>query len=260
MNRLLPPLLLLAAVLLAPALWPAGVLAGEPLRFACDHMAPFSYEEDGCVVGEAVEAVRQICAQAGCEPVFSMQPWLWVLESMRRGQDDAVFTALHTPEREAYLAYCEEPLGMAQNILVGCAADAATIASPADLQGALVGVIKGYATTAAFATSALFARDESPNTMTMLRKCLAGRLDYMVIDRKSIDHLHAIVPEAAMLPRQPYVVNEAPYFIAFSRVHDDKAAQWPPRLDAAIRELRRQGALPQLPTSPTSPTSPIPVP
>ncbi|AGW14414.1 substrate-binding periplasmic protein [Megalodesulfovibrio gigas] len=247
MNRLLPALLLLAAVLVAPAFWPAGVLAGESLRFACDHMAPFSYEEDGCVVGEAVEAVRQICAQAGCEPLFSMQPWPWVLESMRRGQDDAVFTALRTPEREAYLAYCEEPLGMAQNLLVGCTADAATVSSFAHLQGALVGVIKGYATTATFATSALFARDESPNTMTMLRKCLAGRLDYMVIDRKSIDHLCAIIPEVAMLPRQPYVVNESPYFIAFSKAHGDKAARWLPRIDAAIRELRRQGALPPLP-------------
>lgn len=245
---------------LALALVVAGIprpgLAGDVVQFVCDAMIPFSYEEQGGVMGEAVEAVRQVCARAGCDPFFVMAPWPWVLESMRHGQGDAVFTAIKTRDREHYLHYCQEPLGMMRFMLVGCDVGSPAVASLADLNGTLVGVIKGHATSEEFATSAWFARDESPNAMTMLRKCLAGRLDYIVINDNSLAFLSGMIPEAANLPVQPYLVHESPYFIAFSKVHADRATRWTARMDLAIRELRREGSLPPVPPAPTVPAHP----
>ncbi|GAB7080183.1 substrate-binding periplasmic protein [Megalodesulfovibrio paquesii] len=242
MSRLLV-CLALATGLLAMC---APARAGESLTFYADQLYPFCYEQNNQVVGEAVEAVRQLCRRAGCEPKFVIAPWPWVLETVRQGRGDAVFTALKTPDREQYLEYTEQPLGVTRNRLLGCNKAAPTVEQLEDLTGRIVGVVKDFAYSPHFSTSPLFARDESPNVATMLRKCLGGRLDYAVVNLRMLPHLQEQHPEAARLPIQPMVVNESPYYIAFSKARGAKSQHWRSAISRAVRELRAEGILPPL--------------
>ncbi len=242
------PCIIATLVLLACCLAsPTRALADEPVSFYYSPWKPYAFEEHGATKGLLVAQVKGIAKQAGIAPTFVNKPWAWVMQAMRHGQADAVFTVYQTTARQEFMVYATEPLGVARNILVGCKKHGKRIRMLQDLAGTVVGTNTGYAYAEDFSEATYFTVDPSPEDRVTLRKCLGERIDYVVVNDNVFRAFAAENPLADALPVQPYIVDQSPIYIAFSKTLGKKAERLALQVSNAIWQMRQQGDLPPLP-------------
>lgn len=180
MRRLFAIRFVLASVLATFVAMSAA--RSETLVLAHDYYPPYvdPKQADG---GTAAVAVRNLLAQQGFEVEIIVLPWRDVLDGAIIGQHDGIVGAWYAEERTAFLAF-SEPYMVNRLVLFSSEDAPVDVMEYADLRGAVVGVIDGYAYPAEFMASSLFTRAvELDNTLNLL-KLARGRIDFIVDDEQ----------------------------------------------------------------------------
>ncbi|MBN9415138.1 MAG: transporter substrate-binding domain-containing protein [Candidatus Eremiobacteraeota bacterium] len=84
---------------------PPPLASRGTLTIGAEPIYPYQYEQsasDSRLTGLSTELVREACSRAGYRVNFVQQDWFQLLESLRKGEIDALSLAYRSPEREAY--------------------------------------------------------------------------------------------------------------------------------------------------------------
>ena len=122
----------------------AQIKASGELRIGCEAAyVPFTYRQDGKIVGYDVELAEALCKSLGVKPNFIDTAWAGVIPSLYAKKFDVIMSSMsYTKERLERVAF-SIPYAEASQALLVRAADAATIKSGADLNGKTVAVKLG---------------------------------------------------------------------------------------------------------------------
>jgi len=122
----------------------AQIKASGELRIGCEAAyVPFTYRQDGKIVGYDVELAEALCKSLGVKPNFIDTAWAGVIPSLYAKKFDVIMSSMsYTKERLERVAF-SIPYAEASQALLVRAADAATIKSGADLNNKTVAVKLG---------------------------------------------------------------------------------------------------------------------
>ena len=117
--------------------------AGE-LRIGCEAAyVPFTYREDGKIVGYDVELAELLCKPLGVKPNFIDTAWAGVIPSLYAKKFDVVMSSMsYTKERLERVAFSIPYAEASQSLLVR-ASDVGKIKGTADLNGRMLAVKLG---------------------------------------------------------------------------------------------------------------------
>lgn len=138
-----------ASALLSPYAFAQGVKlaqiksAGE-LKIGCEaSYVPFTYRQEGKIVGYDVELADIFCKSLGVKPNFVDTAWAGVIPSLYAKKFDIVMSSMsYTKERVERVAFTI-PYAEASQAMLVRAADAGTIKGVADLNGRAIAVKLG---------------------------------------------------------------------------------------------------------------------
>ena len=122
----------------------AQVRASGELRIGCEAAyVPFTYRQDGKIVGYDVDLAELICKSLGVKPNFIDTAWSGVIPSLYAKKFDVVMTSMsYTKERLERVAFSIPYAEASQSMLVR-AADAGNIKDMTDLNNRIVAVKLG---------------------------------------------------------------------------------------------------------------------
>ncbi len=122
----------------------AQIKASGELRIGCEAAyVPFTYRQDGKIVGYDVDLAEVLCKSLGVKPNFIDTAWAGVIPSLYAKKFDVIMSSMsYTKERLERVAF-SIPYAEASQALLVRAADAATIKSGADLNNKTLAVKLG---------------------------------------------------------------------------------------------------------------------
>lgn len=122
----------------------AQIKASGELRIGCEAAyVPFTYRQDGKIVGYDVELAELLCKSIGVKPNFIDTAWAGVIPSLYAKKFDVIMSSMsYTKERLERVAF-SVPYAEASQALLVRAADAASIRSGADLNNKVLAVKLG---------------------------------------------------------------------------------------------------------------------
>lgn len=122
----------------------AQVKASGELRIGCEAAyVPFTYRQDGKIVGYDVDLAELICKSLGVKPNFIDTAWSGVIPSLYAKKFDVVMSSMsYTKERLERVAFSIPYAEASQSMLVR-AADAGNIKGMTDLNNRIVAVKLG---------------------------------------------------------------------------------------------------------------------
>ena len=127
-----------------PATTLAQIKSSGELRIGCEAAyVPFTYRQEGKIVGYDVELADLLCKPLGVKPNFIDTAWAGVIPSLYAKKFDVVMSSMsYTKERLARVAF-SIPYAEASQALLVRAADIDKIKTVADLNGRIVAVKLG---------------------------------------------------------------------------------------------------------------------
>lgn len=122
----------------------AQIKAAGELRIGCEAAyVPFTYRQEGRIVGYDVELADLLCKPLGVKPQFIDTAWAGVIPSLYARKFDVVMSSMsYTKERLERVAF-SIPYAEASQALLVRAADAEKIKAASDLNGRVVAVKLG---------------------------------------------------------------------------------------------------------------------
>ena len=145
--------------------------------------------------GFTSEIIRQAFARVGYTVTLSFMPWKRALGKVEEGRYDAAYPAYYSEERARIYAlskpFSTAPLGFykRKDRDIG-------YQTLRDLRPYRIGVVRGYVSTSALDTVDFLEKDIADNDTQNLRKLLKGRVDLIVIDKLTAQHLlNTVLPE-----------------------------------------------------------------
>jgi polar amino acid transport system substrate-binding protein len=128
----------------AQAVTLAQIKASGELRIGCEAAyVPFTYRQDGKIVGYDVELAELFCKSLGVKANFIDTAWAGVIPSLYAKKFDVIMSSMsYTKERLERVAFTI-PYAEASQALLVRAADADKIKAPADLNGRVLAVKLG---------------------------------------------------------------------------------------------------------------------
>lgn len=122
----------------------AQVKASGELRIGCEAAyVPFTYRQDGRIVGYDVELAEVFCKSLGVKPNFIDTAWAGVIPSLYAKKFEVIMSSMsYTKERLERVAFTI-PYAEASQAMLVRAADAGSIRGPADLNGRTLAVKLG---------------------------------------------------------------------------------------------------------------------
>lgn len=221
------------------------LMAAEPIRLVTGNYPPYEYEEAGEVKGLVVEVLKEAFARNNQPVEFKVVPWARALWMAQHGEADAVFATIKTPEREQNLNFSSEsliPLSSAFFVKKGSPiqynGDIATVAN-FDI-GLLRQASYGPAFDTALKTGVIKYPDFTTDTLTNIKKLVAGRIDVMAGDRIGTLHLlqqNKLLDQVTVLSPE---INISPSYLAFNKNKDHTATR--DAIDKAIKAMKKDGS------------------
>ncbi len=122
----------------------AQIKASGELKIGCEAAyVPFTYRQDGRIVGYDVELAEIFCKALGVRPNFIDTAWAGVIPSLYAKKFDVIMSSMsYTKERLERVAFTV-PYAEASQALLVRASDADKIKAPADLNGRTIAVKLG---------------------------------------------------------------------------------------------------------------------
>ncbi len=217
------------------------------VRFSND--APFTFLENGRVVGIDADMIRSVLKGLDCEPVFIELPWARALKMLEQGKIDIVSGAFKTPEREQYAHYSSIPQ-YSPNVLFVKAEKLKSLQIDNLLDlidteftlGAQIDVHYGpdYET---LANSESFKKNIhlNANRESLWKMLDLGRIDGLIADEitgrlelKKLGLQHRI-------KRTHIIVSQAPSFVIFSKAAVEKG--FVEKFDRELSSMQEEGSI-----------------
>ncbi|WDU60022.1 transporter substrate-binding domain-containing protein [Pseudemcibacter aquimaris] len=111
--------------------------------------APFSYTENGNMMGIAIDYLDLISQSTGLEFQYAEEiPWNEMFQRFRSGEIDLIHSANKNDERQKYIEFTDSYLQM-QNVIMG-RTNSLDIDTPEELEGKTIGLVKGYILSEAY--------------------------------------------------------------------------------------------------------------
>lgn len=128
----------------AQAITLAQIKQSGELKIGCEAAyVPFTYRQDGKIVGYDVELAELFCKTLGVKPNFIDTAWAGVIPSLYTKKFDVIMSSMsYTAERVKRVAFTI-PYAEASQAMLVRAADVATIKSVSDLNGRTIAVKLG---------------------------------------------------------------------------------------------------------------------
>ncbi|MFO1251819.1 MAG: transporter substrate-binding domain-containing protein [Inhella sp.] len=224
---------LLPLTLLAP--WP--LRAGTGVVAYCEEWPPYCYASGGGMTGFAVELLQAMCQRCALALRFELRPWKRAMREAEREARSLLFPTARTAERESLFLWVG-PLAPRQLWIFG----RRSVSTLAALQGRIA-VVRDDAAVAELLAAGVprSLMDESPDIPQVMRRYLAGQVDYFYDTELSAAWQLRDRPDAAM--RLMRFGSGGEYFYALQRVAEPALAA---QLQRALDELRQEGWLEQL--------------
>ncbi len=160
----------------------AGMSAAESVTIVSEAWPPYLMEENGEPSGVDYEVMEAVFDRMGVDMEFEFYPWNRCMEMLKSGSADGILAVGYNEERAEFLYYPEEPVSVSANILLYDKFKGSNAQSLEDLSGKTVGVTPGYSYDDDFDAAENFKRDETQSFTSNIRKLLAGRIDYFIVD------------------------------------------------------------------------------
>jgi polar amino acid transport system substrate-binding protein len=243
----LPPLLVLLALLLAPA---APAPAQGP-TLAADPWCPYNCapgEDRSGGEGFAIEAARLIFARAGLEVDYQILPWTRTLLEVRAGRLDAAVGASR-PEAPDFV-FPDEPIGRSDNGFFVRSEAPWVYLGPESLRGLRIALIADYDYGEPLASLAAELAGSPGVVVTQGNDALernflmlaCGRVDLVVCDVAVGEHFLKNFPGRDAVRFAGAQGEPDPIYIAFSPARP-RAREYARIFDQGWRELRASGEL-----------------
>ncbi len=160
----------------------AGTAAAETLTIVSEAWPPYLMEEDGGASGVDYEVMAAVFDRMGVDFEFKFYPWNRCMAMLKEKEADGILAVGYNEERAEFLYYPDEAVSVSANILLYDKFKGSNAESLADLSGKTVGVTPGYSYDDDFDAADNFARDATESFSANIRKLLAGRIDYFIVD------------------------------------------------------------------------------
>jgi polar amino acid transport system substrate-binding protein len=217
----------------------------KELHFVTEPFVPFSYEENGKIVGAMSDAVRAVCERMKAACIIEIFPWRRSMAMAENGNADGIFSLLRTPERER-LFFFPDPIAKSAYSFFALESNAFIYRQPNDLDHHTVGVYgpSGTSTTLGEATKAsTSSRTEIEiNNTVLLKKLAAGRYgrDGIILINRDVG-LSLIKQEGIKGLKEVGNLKEFSYTIGLSktRVTEGQFTAF----NAALRALVKEGKI-----------------
>ncbi|TCQ27663.1 amino acid ABC transporter substrate-binding protein (PAAT family) [Rhizobium sp. PP-CC-3G-465] len=158
------------------------------LTMLTEEYPPFAFTQDGEITGSSVDQVRRIMAEVHPDYTLDIVPWARAIATAETDPATCVFTTTLLPERAERFKWVS-PLNIDTLMLIGRtggkarphsieAAKAFTVAVHKDDSGELFALAQGFPHL-----------DTAPSIDLSLKKLLAGRVDLVLLTRKTFDEL-----------------------------------------------------------------------
>lgn len=153
-----------------------------PVLALTEEFPPYTYTEDGKILGFAHDFVEQLFRKSGLQYSFAIYPWKRALTTAKMQANTMIFATVQTPERMPFFEWIG-PIAPTYSAIYQLKEAKHPITALGDLKYHRTGVTRGYA-SADFLRSKGFREGEHfelANTNEQcMRKFIAGRVDLFV--------------------------------------------------------------------------------
>jgi polar amino acid transport system substrate-binding protein len=216
------------------------------IKISSDPWAPWVWlaEDGGAPKGIGIDLAHEIFSRMDVPFDITVYPYKRCLQQMKTGERDILLLAKKTPDREKFMLY-SDVVAIDPQLLYYATQykEGFEWSEPSDLKGATIGVVLGFdygqltqqAKTHDY--SLIVSHDDDSN----LRVLLAGRMDLLVMNRSTADHLIKNNPElkgkirAATKP-----ISVAEFHFALSR--KGNATHLLPRINETLAYMKSDGS------------------
>jgi len=215
-------------------------LKAETLSLVADEWPPY-VDESLAHRGLAIDLVTSAFARAGYDVNFDLENWNHALEGARIGVYDVVANIWLTEDRAKDLDFSDAYL-VNDIRFIKRKSSAVTFDTMDDLQGLLVGTIKGYAYPADFSSYPAVVKIIQPALLPALNYLVQGQFDLVIGDKHSIEYTlrEFLGFEAKNLEFLEKSVGKSPLHIAVSRANP-KHRKIVEDFNRAMNEMREDG-------------------
>lgn len=194
----------------------AAALAGPVLTVVTEDFAPYSYSENGKIVGYSTELVGVALQRAKIDYSLTIYPWARAFQMARSKPNVLIYSVVRTREREHQLQWIAAIAPRSVYVYKLAARHDIQVRTLSDLGRYRVAATRGDVVEeqllALGLTGDLAALDESS-----LRKMVAGRVDLMVASELSIQAVCSNAHVAcALLERTIAMPGVGEYYVAAS--------------------------------------------
>jgi len=233
-------LVLKTLVLLAVFLY-AGNVTAEPITVVFEEWPPYEFTSNGAVIGTDAEIIKEAAKRLGITLKFSSVPWTRALKSVTNGTAEAIISISKNQERLGFLVYPKTQLNAERKVFFTLKDSKLTIKKFSDLQGLTVGVVRGNSYGKDFDAQTGFKKYETPDQETILKMLVAKRFDAAITSDLVGFDVARKLGVANQITSHPFIVLEAPLYIAFSKAKGPLANDLADKFSKMLAQLKAEG-------------------
>lgn len=195
----------------------AAIAGAAEMQLASEEWPPYSYMENGKLMGYCTEVIEAVMERIGIRPVISVYPWVRAEKMALEGKVDGLFSASRKPSREAVCHYPDEALFDSEYVFFIRREDVGKIVFTelTDIGTYRIGVTTGYSYSPEMwdflKSQGNYA--EAPTDAVNLKLLAKGRIDLFPAEKgngitllKRLDLRDALTYIDRPLIRKPYFI------------------------------------------------------
>ncbi|NDV23782.1 ABC transporter substrate-binding protein [Desulfovibrio sp. JC022] len=220
-----------------------AAFGAEKITALTEEWAPYSYEENGKLVGLSVDLVVQILNRAGIEHELSIKPWKRAYNETLKNKNTILFTTSHTDKRKDLFKWVG-PLFPRRVVLYRLKKNAhIKVNSFEDLKRYRIGAVRGGAVEELLISKGFkhgINFDEADSGKQNILKLFMGRIELIPGSEISIAHRMKSTPHKLNDMEQVFtLINKGGYYIAVNKETSDELVA---RIQKAFDSLIAEGA------------------
>lgn len=194
------------------------VLSGAAtVEIVTEAWPPYVFQEEGQITGFDYEVVKAVLEDMGHEVSMAFYPWKRCLAMIEAGTADALLDVGRNIDREAVMAFPEEPLSTSSTVLFFLKETPFVFRNFEDLQGMKVGTQLGYSYSEEFAAAEGFTKEPVDSVKLNIKKLLHKRINLFMANRSFGLYMAKMLGVQDYLAHTDKAVSGGDVYLAFSR-------------------------------------------
>lgn len=229
----------IVVLILTVILFASVVSAAREVRLTTLPWIPYA-DPDLASKGFASQIIRTAFQREGIETDITFQTWTRTLETVARGEYDALFSAYHTDLRARTYIFSDP---YAESLLMFFARKGADIQyqNLSDLKMYTVGVTKGFANTPEFDSADYIDKVEAENELASMKNLIRGRVDLVLMDKYvGMSLLNRHFPDNDTIVPLEEPLQKKPLYLLFSK-KKDRSEKLVRLFNKGLRQIKEDG-------------------